>query len=98
MILGNWLGIPYMVTQFFGGTSLLILVGVLLDMMRQIETHLIQRNYDGFLRKGKMKGRYDRLQAKRGAATATSGNTVTYLWIFIAVVVLLAIVAYMINS
>jgi len=98
MLLGNWLGIPYMVTQFFGGTSLLILVGVLLDMMRQIETHLIQKNYDGFLRKGKIKGRYDRLQAKRGAATASQGNTVTYLWVFIAVIVVLAIAAYIQSS
>ena len=98
MLLGNWLGMPYMVTQFFGGTSLLILVGVLLDMMRQIETHLIQRNYDGFLRKGKIKGRYDRLNAKRGAATANSGNTVTYLWIFIAIVVVLGVVAYTIKG
>ena len=40
--------IPYLVTQFFGGTSLLILVGVLLDMMRQVETTLLSRNYDGF--------------------------------------------------
>jgi preprotein translocase subunit SecY len=46
------LGANSLVTSFFGGTSLLILVGVLLDMMRQIETHLLQRQYDGFLRKG----------------------------------------------
>jgi len=98
MLLMVWLNMPYMVTQFFGGTSLLILVGVLLDMMRQIETHLLQRNYDGFLRKGKVKGRYDRLQQKRGAATSTSGNTVTYLWIGIAVIALLAIVAYTIQT
>ena len=42
-----------LITSFFGGTSLLILVGVLLDIMRQVETHLLQRHYDGFLRKGK---------------------------------------------
>lgn len=98
MVLGNWLQIPYMVTQFFGGTSLLILVGVVLDMMRQIETHLIQRNYDGFLRKGKIKGRYDKLQQQRGAATSSSGNLVTYLWIFIAVVVVLAVVGFGIKG
>jgi preprotein translocase subunit SecY len=54
------LGANSLVTSFFGGTSLLILVGVLLDMMRQIETHLLQRQYDGFLRKGKIKGRQQR--------------------------------------
>ena len=96
MLLGNALQIPYMVTQFFGGTSLLILVGVVLDMMRQVESHLIEQNYDGFLRKGKIKGRYDRLQKQRGA-NSTSGNIVTYLWTFIALVVVIAIAAY-INS
>ena len=49
--------------QFFGGTSLLIIVGVMLDTMRQVETHLIQRHYDGFLRKGRIRG--DRLIALR---------------------------------
>ena len=41
--------IPYPVAQFFGGTSMLILVGVMLDTMRQMETHLLMRHYDGFL-------------------------------------------------
>lgn len=42
---------------YFGGTSLLIVVGVGLDTAQQIETHMIQRNYEGFLRKGKVRGR-----------------------------------------
>ena len=50
-------GIPYQVTIFFGGTGMLITVGVLLDTMRQIETHLLQRHYDGFLKKGRIRGR-----------------------------------------
>jgi len=40
-----------------GGTSLLIVVGVTLDTMRQIEAHLLMRHYDGFLKKGKLRGR-----------------------------------------
>ena len=48
-------GIPFVIAQFFGGTSLLIIVGVMLDTMRQIESHLLNRHYDGFLRKGKMR-------------------------------------------
>ena len=47
--------VPFIVTQFFGGTSLLIMVGVMLDTMRQIESHLLMRHYDGFLKKGKLK-------------------------------------------
>ena len=55
------LHVPQITAQFFGGTSLLIIVGVMLDTMRQVETHLIQRHYDGFLRKGRIRGRrFDR--------------------------------------
>jgi preprotein translocase subunit SecY len=46
------------VAQFFGGTSLLIMVGVMLDTMRQMESHLLMRHYDGFLKKGRIKGRF----------------------------------------
>ena len=52
------LQIPYSVATFFGGTSMLILVGVMLDTMRQMETHLLMRHYDGFLKKGRLRGRF----------------------------------------
>ena len=80
--------LPFLVTSFFGGTSLLILVGVLLDMMRQVETHLLQRHYDGFLRKGKIKGRYDRL---KNTGERASGGTIIYLWAFIAAIIVAAV-------
>ncbi|MFA6563515.1 MAG: preprotein translocase subunit SecY [Verrucomicrobiia bacterium] len=51
------LGIDYLVASFFGGTSMLIVVGVMLDTMRQVETHLLTRHYDGFLKKGHLRGR-----------------------------------------
>jgi preprotein translocase subunit SecY len=57
-ILTNQAKIPYNVGQFFGGTSMLIMVGVLLDTMRQMESHLLMRHYDGFLKKGKLRGRF----------------------------------------
>jgi preprotein translocase subunit SecY len=44
---------------YFGGTSLLIVVGVGLDTAQQIETHMIQRNYEGFLKRGKVRGRHE---------------------------------------
>lgn len=50
-------GVPYQAAQFFGGTGLLIIVGVLLDFLRQVETYLLQRHYDGFLKKGRIRGR-----------------------------------------
>ncbi len=46
-----------LISSFFGGTSLLILVGVALDTVRQIEQHLIMRNYEGFMKSGRMRGR-----------------------------------------
>jgi preprotein translocase subunit SecY len=49
--------VSYNVATFFGGTGMLIIVGVVLDTMRQLETFLLQRHYDGFLRKGRIKGR-----------------------------------------
>ena len=58
IILGNLMKIPFSVASFFGGTSLLIMVGVLLDTMRQMESYLLMRHYDGFLKKGRIKGRF----------------------------------------
>ncbi|HTI68521.1 MAG TPA: preprotein translocase subunit SecY, partial [Candidatus Limnocylindria bacterium] len=58
IILGSALNLDSNVAQFFGGTSILITVGVLLDTMRQMESYLHMRNYDGFLKKGKVKGRF----------------------------------------
>jgi preprotein translocase subunit SecY len=53
IILRRVMNVPYDVAQFFGGTSMLIMVGVLLDTMRQMESHLMMRHYDGFLRGGR---------------------------------------------
>jgi len=56
-IISSWLRIPYLVASFFGGTGLLIIVGVILDTMRQLESHLLMRHYDGFMKKGRIRGR-----------------------------------------
>jgi len=56
--LGQVFNVPVAVTRFFGGTSILITVGVLLDTMRQMESHLLMRHYDGFLKKGRIRGRF----------------------------------------
>ncbi|MEW6653966.1 MAG: SecY family transport protein, partial [Bacteroidota bacterium] len=51
------LGVSQSFSAFFGGTSLLIIVGVALDTLQQIESHLLMRHYDGFMKSGKIKGR-----------------------------------------
>ena len=56
-------GVQQGFAQFFGGTSLLILVGVVLDTLQQIESHLLMRHYDGLLNTGRIKGRSGNVQA-----------------------------------
>jgi preprotein translocase subunit SecY len=87
-ILSHQLGVPYLTASFFGGTSLLIVVGVMLDTMRQVETHLIQRHYDGFLRKGRIRGGFqDRTPAGRGEAVRQG----VLVWACVAAAVLLVV-------
>lgn len=51
------LGVDSSISHFFGGTSLLIVVGVILDTAKQIESHLLMKRYDGFLKRGRIRGR-----------------------------------------
>jgi preprotein translocase subunit SecY len=84
-LLSQGLNVPIITAQFFGGTSLLIIVGVMLDTMRQVETHLIQRHYDGFLRKGRIRGRsFDRATYSRGEAAASGA----LMWLYVGIAVL----------
>ncbi len=52
-IIGKIMGIDARISYFFGGTSLLIMVGVVLDTMKQVESHLLMQRYDGFMSRGK---------------------------------------------
>lgn len=93
VFVGMIVGLPpgSLVLQFFGGTSLLIMVGVVLDVMRQVETHLLQKHYDGFLRKGKLRGRYDRLTQSGNSA---SRSALIYLWLVIAVLIIIGVTVF----
>jgi preprotein translocase subunit SecY len=53
-LLVHELNVPF----YFGGTALLIVVGVAIDTIAQIESHLVMRNYDGFMKSGRIRGRY----------------------------------------
>ncbi len=57
VFVSNVLGVSSLFASFFGGTSLLIIVGVALDTLQQIESHLVMRHYEGFMRSGKLRGR-----------------------------------------
>ncbi|MBM3255593.1 MAG: preprotein translocase subunit SecY [Candidatus Omnitrophica bacterium] len=52
-----WLKVPYLVASFFGGTGILIIVGVMLDTIKQVESHLLMHHYEGFIKGGHIKGR-----------------------------------------
>jgi len=52
-----WLKIPYLVASFFGGTGILIVVGVMLDTIKQIESHLLMHHYEGFIKGSHIRGR-----------------------------------------
>lgn len=56
-IVPKYLNVSYSFAQFFGGTSILIMVGVSLDTLQQIESHLLMRHYDGFMKTGRIRGR-----------------------------------------
>jgi preprotein translocase subunit SecY len=58
-------------------------------MMRQVETHLLQRHYDGFLRKGKIRGRFERPGS--GSGMAANPKLVVMLWTVIAVIALIGV-------
>ncbi len=56
-VFGQWLKVPHQVADFFGGTALLIVVGVALDTIKQIESQLLMRHYEGFMKRGRIRGR-----------------------------------------
>jgi preprotein translocase subunit SecY len=89
------LNVPQRIAVFFGGTGMLITVGVILDTMRQIETFLLQRHYDGFLKKG-------RIRARNPSATSAIGEaadmkTVGKLWLVLGLIFTVGVVAWAIR-
>jgi preprotein translocase subunit SecY len=83
----HYMHVPALTSQFFGGTSLLIMIGVMLDTMRQMETYLLQRHYDGFLKKGRIRGRSTMPQPALGQGQAV--NSANYVWLYVVIAALL---------
>ena len=69
--IASMLGVSSLFARFFGGTSLIILVGVVLDTLQQIESHLLMRHYDGLMKTGRIKG--------RSGVPAAAGTTPTVI-------------------
>lgn len=88
--------IPYKMAQFFGGTGMLITVGVVLETMRQIETFLLQRHYDGFLQKGRIRG--SNSGRTKILSDGTEVENLGPLWITVGALFAVGIVAWAVNT
>ncbi|PWU05780.1 MAG: preprotein translocase subunit SecY [Verrucomicrobia bacterium] len=86
--------IPYSVALFFGGTGTLITVGVILDTMRQVETYLIQRHYDGFLKKGRSRS------SMRSSDTFDTSElkSLGLLWWTLGIIFSIGIIAWILQN
>lgn len=89
------LKVPPRIAYFFGGTGMLITVGVILDTMRQIETFLLQRHYDGFLKKGRIRGRSTSSTVALGEAA--SDKAVMQLTAVMVVILVIGLTAWAVR-
>jgi len=91
------LNVPQRIAIFFGGTGMLITVGVILDTMRQMETFLLQRHYDGFLKKGRVRARA--AGARQGmTGDALSSEAVMKLVVPTGIIFAIGIIAWAIQA
>lgn len=95
-ILTSNLGVPPKIAHFFGGTGALIAVGVSLDTMRQIETYLLQRHYDGFLKKGRIRGRS--VGEARQIVDTRQLKSLWALWTPLLVILGIGVVAWFVRT
>lgn len=95
MLVHEFINVPMITAQFFGGTGLLIVVGVILDTMKQTETYLLQRHYDGFLKKGRIRGRSTVASA---TGEALSNDKLIWLLAVVGVILIGGIAATLIHG
>jgi preprotein translocase subunit SecY len=94
LLLYEW-NVPPRVAYFFGGTGMLITVGVILDTMKQVETFLLQRHYDGFLKKGRIRSRADTRQGMTGDALGNAA--LMKLVVPVLVIFLIGLAAWLVQ-
>jgi len=93
-LLSQSMNVPYMTSQFFGGTGLLIIVGVVLDTMRQVETHLLQRHYDGFLRKGRIRSAQES-RSRLSSGSVMNDQALVWMYAGLAILVIAGVTIYL---
>ena len=89
------LNVPQRIAIFFGGTGMLITVGVILDTMKQVETFLLQRHYDGFLKKGRVRARSGNVATALN--DAADMQTVGKLWSVLGLIFAIGIAAWVVK-
>jgi preprotein translocase subunit SecY len=94
-LLMNQLKVPQRIAIFFGGTGMLITVGVILDTMKQVETFLLQRHYDGFLKKGRIRARSSNVG--NALNEAADMQTVGKLWLVLGIIFSIGIAAWAVK-
>jgi preprotein translocase subunit SecY len=87
-------GIPYNIALFFGGTGTLIAVGVVLDTMRQIEGYLLQKNYDGFLKKVKSRANS---KIARPFAISSDSKSLKFLFVVVGALFLFGVAVWLLS-
>lgn len=95
-VLMNQLKVPHRIAIFFGGTGMLITVGVVLDTMKQVETFLLQRHYDGFLKKGRVRARSSNVGSALNEAADM--QTVGKLWAVLGLIFAIGIAAWLVRQ
>lgn len=91
------LNVPQRIAIFFGGTGMLITVGVILDTMKQVETFLLQRHYDGFLKKGRVRSRSAGGNVGGALNEAADMQTVGKLWAVLGLIFAIGIAAWAVK-
>lgn len=89
------LNVPQRIAIFFGGTGMLITVGVILDTMKQVETFLLQRHYDGFLKKGRIRARSGNVSS--AINEAADMQTVGKLWGVLGLIFAIGMAAWIVK-
>ncbi len=95
-MLMTYLNIPPKIAHFFGGTGALIAVGVSLDTMRQVETYLLQRHYDGFLKKGRIRGRS--VGEARQLVDSRQLKSLWALWTPLIIILVVGVVSWIVRQ
>lgn len=92
------LNVPFQIANFFGGTGMLITVGVILQVLQQVETYLLQRHYDGFLKKGRIRGRNPAKKARPQLASAADMGNLKPLMVVLGLIFVVGIVSWVLRS